>query len=445
MHLNVSHFLLAFLLFIHSPHVIFAMDQPEDKKTRILFDPLRVPQFTETISRQLPQFDASSVSKETVESSDLNKQALFLDVLISELEAVLQSAPEIVHTIIKHLKDPSFLHAPEFRYSIFVGPPGSGKTTTAKAIAYQMHRIGWDAHILCAGDIIGDKRNQTAVRLREILTSVTAVSKPVIIIIDELNELLENAHDEHYDTSATAKFLWQFLDQQENNPRFFLIGTMNNDTKLPQPFKSRIFLRRVEFQALNRERALQHLKLHLSKASITLAPEVGQEKLHEFLESIAHCSGRDLRELILRMKLMLKSNAASSSDQLIVTADMLDLLAQEYTKNKISIEYDKQFETKDERDERHFIQRTLLDILMKECVTTLYDYNNSGAVKKVYQEVPAECFEAVLATLLESQRKMAEPLRKKSKETEESHKKKAEEQKAEERSKMSWYWRIFYR
>lgn len=92
-------------------------------------------------------YDASTGvnhSQSTAISSPSQQSEYFLDSHKDELINILKTASAYVQAIIRYLKDPSLFQLKDYRYCIFVGPPGSGKTTTAKAIAYQMYQHGWE-------------------------------------------------------------------------------------------------------------------------------------------------------------------------------------------------------------------------------------------------------------------------------------------------------------
>lgn len=92
---------------------------------------------------------------------------------IKNLEETFKHAPLVAQQIVTHLKDPNFYKDPSYRYAIFVGPPGSGKTTTAKAIAYKMMKDqDWELIYIEIGELLGKTRNEAAVKLRTLGSSI---------------------------------------------------------------------------------------------------------------------------------------------------------------------------------------------------------------------------------------------------------------------------------
>ena len=135
-----------------------------------------------------------------------------------------------------HLKNPGRFN-PAWRSAFFVGEPGTGKTTIAKAIP---HFINWYFDFIPSAALLGSYRNQASERLLQHLNRAVSGKRKVVVIIDEINRLLENFDSKNHDTDSTSSNLWMFLDAQRLNPNFFLIGTMNRDNKIPEPMKNRI-------------------------------------------------------------------------------------------------------------------------------------------------------------------------------------------------------------
>ena len=225
----------------------------------------------ELCERLVEPFDMSLEGACAVDiTQPLENQDDYDEELLKEMEQVYESSPVEAQQVVEHLQRPELLKDPSGRYAIFVGPPGSGKSMMAKAIAYKLKQeSGWESKFISVGGIVGDKRNQTTVRLQKMLKNIVDKDKPTIIIIDELNKLLEHTESEHHDTDMTATCLWAFLDEQRGNNNFFLIGTMNQDTRLPQAFKSRILPNRIDFelftanaQRMSKKVLVAHAQLH---------------------------------------------------------------------------------------------------------------------------------------------------------------------------------------
>ncbi len=75
-----------------------------------------------------------------------NQSPIFSEKEITAMETVFKSSPEEAQYIINHLQDSTYFPMSEnYRSVIFVGEPGTGKTTSAKYIIHKMSQNGWDS------------------------------------------------------------------------------------------------------------------------------------------------------------------------------------------------------------------------------------------------------------------------------------------------------------
>lgn len=326
---------------------------------------------------------------------------------IKEMKYVFDRSPIEAKQIIDHLKDKKFYSDSAYRYAIFVGPPGSGKTTMAKAIGYIMQQEGWDYEYIPSTAILGDKRNESTVRLRSKLMAILAKGRPTFVFIDEMNELLEHTESENYDTSATAKFLWQFLDEQEGNHNFFMIGTMNRDTKLPQPFKSRILAKRIKFIPIegHREKCAV-FREKIAQANIRLASDITDEYINQVMEKLTDLSGRDLREYVFSLKKIFRKYH-KNDNEFIINKKIFTEGIDDFIRSRDETQYNRKEETVEERAERHFMQNKILDNLLRECLKTDYRYFGEK-INTTSQIMDEECRAAILAIYSDEQRKLAQ-------------------------------------
>lgn len=295
----------------------------------------------EKVNKELLQQDVESVGD------------IFTAEEIEEMEFAFEYSPEKAQDIVKYLQDPAYFPCGvNFRAAFFVGEPGSGKTITAKTIAYKMAQKGWEYKIIPSTSFLGEYRNQTAIRFQKELEIATSSNKPTIIVIDELHRLLENANSKHHDTDMTATVLWTFLDKQINNKNFFFIGTMNRANKLPKPFKDRILTGCVPFPLITDSKIKAKLfRKHLTSVDICLDKEITDAFLNQELEKIGPCSGRNLKHISLATLMMYKGN--KEKRPLLIKKESIVRAINEYMRNKATMEYDIEDETDEQRQERH--------------------------------------------------------------------------------------------
>ncbi|HRN77906.1 MAG TPA: ATP-binding protein [Candidatus Dependentiae bacterium] len=288
----------------------------------------------------------------------------FTDDLIKEMKQVAKNVPEDAKNIINHLEDPTFLRDGYYRYATFVGEPGTGKSTQAKFIAYKLSKIGWQHRFISSGELLEDTRNRTLVRLRNMLHELISSDIPFIFIIDELNELLENTESAHYDTSATAKFLWPFLDAQDNNHNFFFIGTMNRDSKLPHAFKNRVCLRRIKFHLFTDIATKNAAFRSKFDEYIKFDQDIDDQYLDAQLQKIGTCSGRDLREFSSLLRRIFR-RYDKKSPIFLINKKYLEEGINEYIENRDDIQHDDREETEATIRERHYVQEKIEKLLEK--------------------------------------------------------------------------------
>jgi len=261
----------------------------DDESIRIT--PLYVPEVPEAV-RDVINNELLKQRSEPSEEADLSEEEK------EELELVFEYAPAEAGCIVSYLRRPSFSPGDEdYRFALFAGETGTGKTATARSIAQKMTtQSGWNYKFLPSTSLLEEHPKQTALRLRKELEAATSSGKPTIIIIDDLNILFEDTDSKYYDTPT--KMLATFLDEQKNNKEIFLIGTMINTTKLPKFFKDKGMFNPVKFNMLTDPRIKKNiLRRYLTTKYTNLDAEVTAAFLCKELEKIGSCSGRDLKTI----------------------------------------------------------------------------------------------------------------------------------------------------
>lgn len=326
----------------------------EDSQTNeVQNEPTIEPLYSPTILKDI--WDFIDKEQKQQQNNFSSQRSDFSEMDIKKMNLVFKSSPKEAQFIVKHLQDPTYFPLNEdYRSAIFVGEPGSGKTTMAKAIANKMTEHGWEYKILSSTSLLGEQRNHTAIRLKKELDEIDALKKPTILIIDELNLLMENTESQHHDTDATAKTLWIFLDKQSGNKDFFFIGTMNRINKLPKPYKNRILSDCITFPLMTDSVIkTQFLRDYLTSSHTELDKEVTDDFLKKEVEKIGDSSGRDLENISRVICRISKMNEITPSSPLIIKQAAITYATDQYLRKKMESDYDIEEETDEQRQNRH--------------------------------------------------------------------------------------------
>lgn len=239
------------------------------------------------------------------------------------LESSIDSAPQLLKGIFFYLqsrshhisKSQQFINIPSFHRFILVGPPGTGKTTLAHAIA---HMLDYSIIFIPASALLGKFKNETAININKFLTEFSSNKSHTVIIIDELHKLFEHHANEHTDDSQSAAAFWLALDKIEKyNPHIIVIGTANNVDKLPPEIKSRFAGKIINMPPLNKNQKIQTFKQSIAHdLSVTIDDSVNDMFLAQMVQQIHNCSLRDIKLIIDSAKIFYYAEQSISTIKL---------------------------------------------------------------------------------------------------------------------------------
>ena len=221
------------------------------------------------------------------------------------LESSMDNAPKLVKGIVFYLLSRKkctdrlerSMAVTSFHRFILVGPPGTGKTTLAHAIA---HALNYPVVFIPATSLLGHFRNETANNIQKMVKEYTSDRLPKVLIIDELHKLFEQHADSRTDDSQNAATFWLALDSiEKSNPNIIIIGTANSVEKLPPEIKSRFSGKIITMPPLDKNQKVQTFKNSIAHdQSVVVDGSVDNAFITRMLQQIQDCSLRDVQLII---------------------------------------------------------------------------------------------------------------------------------------------------
>lgn len=156
-----------------------------------------------------------------------------LDPAIADLSC--QAAPEQIQNLIEKLAlYPK--EVPKKRQYLFVGPPGTGKTTLAQAVA---QKAGWKSVVIQVPELANEYQNSAASGLKRIIDPLITAKEPCVIVLDELTHITDNYKQKYNYNNDAAAAVWSLLDKCKEQEHIIVIATSNDISDLPPQMKSR--------------------------------------------------------------------------------------------------------------------------------------------------------------------------------------------------------------
>lgn len=295
---------IAFLSFFIFTSALSAAESPETENfdDAPTIEPLYLPRVPDEVRTFL-------------ESERKQQKKSFANIPDWHLKSLLDNAPTLLQGIISYFQSLTF-HAyglPEtesissFHRLILVGPPGTGKTTMAYAIA---DMLNYPATFILATSLLGHFRNQTSNNIEKVLRDLVNDGLPRVIIIDELHKLFEHHSNDQTDDSQSAAAFWLTIDKiEKHNPHVIIIGTANDVVKLPPEIKSRFSGKFIKMPSLDKNQKFKTFMMHINYDQSTILDDsVTNEFITKMLQQIPNCSLRDVQLIIDSAKMFYYSD-----------------------------------------------------------------------------------------------------------------------------------------
>lgn len=221
------------------------------------------------------------------------------------LQSSIKNAPDLLQGILTYLQSYQYDRTtlrqvnivPSFHRFILEGPPGTGKTTLAYAIAQMLN---YPIVFIPATSLLGHFRNETSNNIEKFIREQTVDALPKVIIIDEIHKLFEHHTSDHADDSQSAAAFWLGIDKiEKHSPNTIIIGTANSVAKLPPEIKSRFSGKIISMPLLSKDQKIQIFKQNIAHdTSIIIDDSVTNGFIAKMLQQIENCSLRDMQLII---------------------------------------------------------------------------------------------------------------------------------------------------
>lgn len=222
------------------------------------------------------------------------------------VESILKNANDEVKKIVwsitereKRKEDNCPIKIDDIVRVVFTGPPGTGKTTLAEAIAIALQRR---PSFICPVSAMNKFQFCLQEYLKNELNSLLIEDKPCIIVIDEIDQLNTESHDK--DSANPVMTLCHFMDECEKKdrgraiPHFIFISTTNHPDKIPHALRSRLTSVEVDLPEEGMRKGIIKDYLVNENSGIKLSRECDDKFIDDFTRKTRSLSIRDIQKII---------------------------------------------------------------------------------------------------------------------------------------------------
>jgi len=293
-------------------------------KGKLLFDIRMFPDFAFEVVNAEPSVGVITESTKILVElpSKTIETEIVTDVKLGDVVGQ-EEAKRKVRVILEFLKNPEKFGKWAPKNVLFFGPPGTGKTMTAKALANEA-KVPFLS--VKSTKLIGEHVGDGARKIHELYERARQVA-PCIVFLDEFDSIaLDRSYqDLRGDVSEIVNALLTELDGIQKNDRICTIAATNRAEMLDVSIRSR-FEEEIEFGLPSYEERLEIIKRNL--ADFPLKVKVSYDLVARMTEGF---SGRDLVEKIIKSSL---HKSIADGKDVVETDDLLSAIERIKTPSK---------------------------------------------------------------------------------------------------------------
>lgn len=206
---------------------------------------------------------------------------------------------------------------------LLFGPPGTGKTTFAKAVAKE---VGQDFFLVNMAGLVNCYVGETAKNIDKIFEYIRSyVSQnqcDVVVFFDEMDEIAKKRGSDDKASESAVPALLRNLDGVKKNKGFMVIANTNYKDLLDDAILSR-FRRRVFIPLPDKDTRIKLLRLQLKDLEEDKLQKLDFEKFGEASDGL---SGRDIAYLADDFKRTVAKNKAGLIEEFDFNDELMKLI-----------------------------------------------------------------------------------------------------------------------
>jgi len=229
-----------------------------------------------------------------------------------EMPGMTGTIPDTICMLRDFLLYASFFEEKEVKnIFLFVGPPGTGKTTSIEALAKE---TGAQVIHISGPSLITEWQNSGAKTIekkyQEAVTKAAQTGRPVIIFIDEIDAISNNNRNSMHEAyKNTYLELLQQLSSHRNNKKIITILATNNISAIDSALINRAEL--VHWQLPDEKQREALFKYYLANCTL----EFDEKKITECARQTKDFSPRDIENIVRSTRRKIKRKIIQNSQK----------------------------------------------------------------------------------------------------------------------------------